>query len=285
MPKLDFEAIYCSQILLMSWKFKIILSAVVLASLMAALFHSFIRDGDSRDKRLTVYAAASLQAPLKQLADAYEHSHGVGVRMNYGSSGELEARLRLQAKLGSAQADIYIPADESFSKKSFSDGLTEEAISIASFRLVLATSLGEHTQIDSLRELATKAPGYVICSPLAGAGRVTEISLRRMGIYEEIKSGAKAIMPTVTEAAQAVKGSEEILYGIIWSSTAAQFGLDIIDTAELNLSRTQVTAARVSGSDQKGDAQKFLEFLADPENSVAVFTQFHFEPVISADSH
>ena len=51
---------------------------------------------ESEAQELIVYCAAGIRKPVADAAKAFEEEYGVVVRLDYGSSGELEGKLELE---------------------------------------------------------------------------------------------------------------------------------------------------------------------------------------------
>ena len=73
---------------------------------------------ESEAQELIVYCAAGIRKPVAEAAKAFEEEYGVVVRLDYGSSGELEGKLELERAQKAPRCDLYIPADLSFFAKS-----------------------------------------------------------------------------------------------------------------------------------------------------------------------
>jgi molybdate transport system substrate-binding protein len=118
-----------------------LIAAAVSVALVAVLFLALKRDVrvvETQGETLTVYCAAGIRKPVEELAKLYEQEFGLTVRLDYGSSGEMEGKLALDLQNGATRADLYIPADQSFSDRAGDKGLTAESVPLASFTLTLA---------------------------------------------------------------------------------------------------------------------------------------------------
>ena len=232
---------------------------------------------------ITIYCAAGVRKPVEILAARYEEAFGRTVRLNYGSSGELEGKLAIDAEQGINRADIYIPADLSFAKRAQEKGLIAERIALAQFRLVAAGKPDGDLKITSLQDILDQNLAWSLCEKQAGAGKKTYEYLSQTGKYETFMKGAKTSFPRVTEAASAVATSETVDLAFIWNSTAKQFNLRVYDIAELKDAQSTISANIVSSSTNPTGALHLSRWLAASKHQ-EIFKEHHFTPVASSDT-
>jgi molybdate transport system substrate-binding protein len=229
-------------------------------------------------KSLTVYCAAGIQLPVEEAARQFEKELGVKVHLEYASSGVLANKLKLDQEANRPRADVYIPADFTFTERARADGLTAETLKVASWKIVLAVKPGAGIDVKNIDELLEQKISFVICEPLAGAGKKTKKVLQAAGKWEAVDAAKTASFPTVPEAALAVKetGTQA---AFLWNSTAAQHGLKVIELPELEKSRAEITVAVTATTDRSALALQFARFLAAPEMGGKVFTRHKYEPI------
>ncbi len=257
-------------------------AAVVSAALVLGLLLALRPDREaatSPGETLTVYCAAGIRKPVEELAKRYEEEFGVAIRLDYGSSGEMEGKLELDLLSGAMRADLYIPADHSFASRARDKGLTAESIPLAEFRLALAVRPDSAHVFRTIDDLLASGVPYAICDELAGVGKKTRQVLTKIGKWEAIKAGAKASFPRVPEAANAVKSSESVEAAFLWDSTAQQFGLKRLEMPDLEGGEAQISANVTEGSRKATQALRFARYLAAPEKGAGAFRKHHFEPV------
>lgn len=257
---------------------------VILTFLVIAGSILWYKNGSSGSKKpssaIVVYCAAGMRKPVEEAAKSFEKEFDVEVRLDYGSSGELEGKLELERENGLARCDVYIPADLSFSERARNKGLTRESIPLARFELILATSPNETTSkaIRTIQALLKDKIPYGICDEKAGAGKKTKEVLDALGLWDETKSSAKVTFPRVTELAGAIKTSQTVQAGFIWDSTAKQFGLDIVQLSEIKNNTSDITANITAVSKNPSWALRFARYLAAPEKGGPLFEKHHFTP-------
>ena len=164
---------------------------------------------------LIVYCAAGIRKPVEEAAIAFQKEFGVKITLDYDSSGALEGKLQLDRDSNKSRADLYIPADLSFSKRAREKGLTAESIQLASFSLVLATSPKANLSFSSLDEFLELEVPFVLCNEAAGVGKTTKATLENLGKWEMFDAAKKTASPRVTDAAAAVVASDIVQAGFL----------------------------------------------------------------------
>jgi len=231
-------------------------------------------------RSLTVYCAAGIQPPVEEAARQFEREVGVKVHLEYASSGVLANKLKLDREANRPRADVYIPADFTFTTRARDDGLTAEALKAASWKIVLAVKPGAGIDVKNIDELLEQKISFVICEPLAGAGKKTKKVLQAVGKWEAVDAAKTASFPTVPEAALAVKENPGTQAAFLWNSTAAQHGLEIIELPELEKSRAEITVAVTATTDRPALALQFARYLAAPEKGNRIFARHNYHPLI-----
>lgn len=226
---------------------------------------------------ITVYCAAGLRKPVEELALQFREETGTAVRLVYGSSGELESKLIIDAANRVQRCDLYIPADYDFAQRTKETGLTQESLPIAQFRLVLAVKPDNNDPITKVDDLLSLHLRYALCDEHAGVGNKTKVVLSAMGLWEAIDQGKKVSFPRVPEAASAVKSSADIDAAFIWDATARQFGLKLLDLPELSIGVARISANVTAGAAHPTTALRFARYLAAPKNG-PIFKKHYFEP-------
>ena len=254
------------------------LSLVAIAGLLILLEAVRPRVVSTKDE-LVVYCAAGIRLPVADAARDYTEAFGMPIRLEYGSSGDLEKRLESEAKYGKSRADLYIPANDFFAQKAAAEGLTLEHIPLAQFKLVLASKRGLDLQVTRLQDLLDQDLSFVMCNPEAAAGRFTQKTLTALGLFDALDKAKKASHPTVVEAANAVKVGPDIQAGFMWNTTARQFDLDIVTCPELDNALSSVSVNVVKTTPDPASALRFARYLSAPTKGNLDFTRYHFDPL------
>lgn len=223
-------------------------------------------------KDLLVYCAAAVQPAVRQIAERYERETGSTISIQTGPSGALETQVRVSGK-----GDLYIPAAQTpYLDRLQQDGIVNEVLPLAKYRLVLAF----HPRVDAgnvtLGNLLAGELRYALANEEAAAGRTARESIVPHGIWPQFQLGAKAILPTVTAVAQSVKQGVAVDCGIVWDTTARQFGLRTIDVPELAGAHAVVAVGILSCSSDPPAARAFAEYLAAFDKGQAVFQELGY---------
>jgi len=225
------------------------------------------------DRQLTVYCAAGIRPALDKLAQEYESKYGVEILFVPGNSGSLLGQIEIRQS-----GDLYIPADESFVEIGRKKGILEDSLPLAQFELCLAVAPGNPKSIERVADLLRDDVTFVIADPSAGVGKATKKVFEDLGLWDEIDEAKRTQKVTVNEVALDVQ-SGAVDAGLVWDSTAKQYGLEIIATDSLPRHVATISASLISQSGLPDEAMRFARFLASPEHGNPVFSQNHFVPI------
>ena len=259
------------------------LASIILVASLVVLLNRETAIPQVAKSDLVVYCAAGIRKPVEAAAKQYEEEFGIEVRLDYGSSGELESKLALEFESEISRCDLYIPADKFFSARARDKGLTKESIPLAQQQVVVAIKPDAIGNFSSVEEMLTKELSFIICNEQAGVGKKTKVQLESHELWDMVNFKKKASFPRVPEAANAVKTSENIDAAMIWDATARQFGLKIIPCPEFKDSTSTISADVTSTTKKASTALHFARYLAAPEKGKPFFKKFHFE-TLAGDS-
>lgn len=235
-------------------------------------------DAASATKPLMVYCAAGIRLPVEAAAKRYEQEFGQQIKIDYGSSGELEGRLEIDRNAGKSRCDLYIPADSSFSNRSIQKGLTRESLALADFRLVVACHPDSNLEASNVEQLLASGVLYVVCDKKSGVGMKTWKTLEAVGKWTAVDARKKSSFPRVPEAANAIKAATDVEAGFIWDTTAHQFGLKVLELEELQAASSHITVNVVTSSRQPESALRFARYLAAVDRGQEAFKKYGFTP-------
>lgn len=264
-----------------NWNWRLLaLASLLLLLFLLALLYQFIHKPATSQPSLTIYCAAALRKPVEAAAKLYQQTHRFNIRLNYGSSGELQSKLALEKQTHLPRCDLYIPADPFFGQLAQSNQLVRQSMPLAQLQIILAVKPNSPLRISSVRDLLEQKHHYALCNLQAGAGRRTQLALQTSGLWQTVRQRKKTAFPRVTEAANALKTSKTIQAAFLWDATAKQFGLQILDCPELaNPNATAPIHAHITANSQNPQtALHFARFLAHPQKGQPLFQKFHFAP-------
>jgi molybdate transport system substrate-binding protein len=229
-------------------------------------------------QEITVAAAADMNAVLPELAARYTKQTGQGVKLSFGSSGNLTNQIR-----NGAPFDVFFSADEEYPKQLVADGFAEgdSLYRYAIGRLVLWVPSESALDLQKLGMTALLDPSVKKCAIAnpkhAPYGRAAEAALRHFEIYDQV--AAKLVLgENVAQAAQFVE-SGNAQAGLIALSHAlapAMKNKGRYWTVPLDAYPTLNQAAVVLSRSKRPDAaQEFLKFVRSSE-SVSLLKNYGF---------
>lgn len=229
---------------------------------------------------VVVFAAASLEATLTEIADLYkEVAPEVTLTFNFDSSGTL----RTQIKEG-AVCDLFISAGQS-QMNDLEAGQNEDGadfvyadtrIDFVENKVVLAVPDDNPAGIETFSDLATdKLSLLCIGNDDVPVGSYSLEILDTLGIdIAQLESDGKVTYASnVTEVANQVKEGA-VDCGIIYATDAYTYELTVVDQATANMCSQVIYPAAVmkssSGEAAQAAAQAFLDYLHTDESAIAV---------------
>ncbi|HHW83837.1 MAG TPA: molybdate ABC transporter substrate-binding protein [Actinomycetales bacterium] len=218
------------------------------AGLAALLTASLVGCAASPEEEgVTVFAAASLDGAITEIAQMWEEEDGRTVSLSFGGSTTLVDQMA-----EGAPADVLVTADSHTMERAVASGLAEDPMPLATNTLVVALAAENPGRFGDAVAALT-GDRLVVCAPDVPCGRATLTLLESAGI---------AIRPVSEEQSVAdVRGkvaSGEANAGVVYRTDATVAGLDVLEipgAAELPVTSF---AAAVPGS---SPGAAFVEFL------------------------
>ena len=244
-----------------------------LAAALSLSFAAFACAGDG-DSRVAVFAAASLEGPLSELAERYETERGVRVSVSFGGSHALARQVAL-----GAPADVFFSAGAPPMRSLIGEGLVnpEDVSSPLSNELVVVASPALAPSLTSLESLAAPGVGAIAMPDpaLAPAGWYAARALASAGLREALRP--KTVETPNVRAALAAVSAGVADAGFVYRTdirTAPELRAAFAVPPTLHPSiRYQV--APIIGSPNPAAARDLADFLASPE-AAAVFAAHGF---------
>ncbi len=226
---------------------------------------------------LTIFAAASLVAPVQKMAAQFDSLHpGRTTRLNFAASSFLARQIEEHAP-----ADVFISASPQWTTYLARRGFVDStAIVVIAQNLLVIIADRQLLQLplqlrDLLQEkfwpIATGDPSHV---PL---GQYAKESLTRAGLWETI---SPHLLPALdADAAVATVERGEAPVGIAYQNEAVdnphvQLAFVLADSLQPEI---QYTASVIKHSRNAKKAQAFVQFLSSPQGQFTL-QSFHFLP-------
>jgi molybdate transport system substrate-binding protein len=213
--------------------------------------------GGNDERPLTVYAASSLTDLLQELdPDA---------RYNFAGSDELATQIR-----EGAQADVYAAASPRYPDELHAEGLVEAPRVFATNRLVLVVPRRNPLGITAVEDLLEGDPKLVVAAEGVPVGDYTREVLGRMGLtslLDRVVSEEENVRGVLAKVALG-----EADAGFVYTTDASTAGDDVIAVPIPASAQVDVRypVAVVAESDQREEAERFVELLFSPEGRQAL---------------
>ena len=270
-----------------------LLTALMTVGLLAGCGGGGEKTGkEADDKKLTVFAAASLTETLTDLGDTYMDEHpGVNIVFNFDSSGTLKTQIQEGAEcdvfisagqLQMNQLDIH--ADPEVNTEGLDFVQEDTRFNILENKVALVVPEGNPAGIESYEDLKEKLESSSILMAMGNAdvpvGQYTQKILDYYGLSEEklaaagcitYGSNVKEVTTQVSEAA--------VDCGIIYATDAFSAKLTVVDTATAEMCGQVIyPAAVLKVSENPEEARAFLDYLTG-DAADAVFEGVGFTPI------
>lgn len=168
-----------------------------------------------------VLAAASLEAPMRELAAAFEDEHpDLRVRLDVGASSTLREQV-----LAGAPAEVVALADEADMDRLAEADAVGPVHRIATNELVLAVPTGNPGDVRGAADMARPELLVGLCAPEAPCGRLARAHLAEVGVTPSVDTEATDVGALLARLAAA-----ELDVGIVYRSDlrrAAVVGIDL----------------------------------------------------------
>jgi molybdenum ABC transporter molybdate-binding protein len=238
--------------------------------------------------QLTVYCAAGVRFPVEEIAQQYKQEFGIPVEIQFGGSNTLLSQIKANTF---DTADLYLAADDFYTRAAQDEGFAAESLPIAHMRPVIAVPKDGGKPIGSVEDLLADDVQVALADPdQAAVGRETRNLLQRVAVddttlwdkLEQHVTSNGVMKTTVTEVANDVKiGAVDA--GIVWDATVAmpsfQTDLKAVTVDELDGEPNLVSICVLNSSPNPTAALKFARFLTARDRGLPAFEKFGLRPV------
>jgi molybdenum ABC transporter molybdate-binding protein len=257
-----------------------LLGALAALGVLSAILANLAKrpDVEGGESHLLMYCAAGLREPVEAVAAEYQREFGVEVQLQFGGSETL-LHLAEVSKTG----DLFLAADDSYTRQGRAKGVVEETLPIATMEPVVVVRKGNPKQIRSAADLSRDDVKVALASPdQAAVGKLTRKLFEAAGLWKSVEArvtAAGVFKPTVGDVANDVKlGSVDA--GVVWDTTAAMYPeLEIVPTSELAGGRASIEMGVLSYAKAPTAALRFARYLAARDRGLLKFKEKGFKPV------
>jgi molybdenum ABC transporter molybdate-binding protein len=267
-------------------------SMLLAAGLAVAVLVFLLKTGGPGQGRhadhLTMFCAAGVRPAVEAIRRQYEEESGVRVEVQYGGSNTLLNQIEIDKF---STADLYLAADEFYTRLARDKGLAAEELPIAHMRPVIAVHRDSEQQIRTLDDLLSDDVTLVVANPeQAAIGHAMRERLQQFNVGETtrwqqveqkvLRDGA--FKPTVSDVAADIKiGAADA--GIIWDSTVAmpkfRDELVAVPVPELEGDPKLVTVCVLNSTRQPTAALRFARYLSARDRGLPEFQRQGLRPV------
>jgi molybdenum ABC transporter molybdate-binding protein len=258
--------------------YAIISGMIAVAAVLVLLMARNTGSRGPTGRKLMLFCAAGMRAPVEAILAEYEKDTGVRVQTQYGGSNTLLSQIQI-----SAAADLFLAADDSYIEIALKKGLIRETIPLATVKPVIIVQPGNPKGIRKLSDLLVENVRVALGSPDQGAiGMRTKEALVKSGDWPALEARVTrtgVFKPTVTDVANTVRiGAVDA--GIVWSATAFQYPeLGVVTTPELDLVRGTVSIGVTAATRDPPTAIGLARYIAGSNRGLPVFSRTGYEVV------
>lgn len=250
---------------------------IAIAVALLVLILQFSCGGRQEQPEITVHAATSLADAMQEIAQKFEESGGVKVRLNLASSGILQKHIE-----GGAPGDVFVSAGPDQVNVLEAKGLIDKSTrcDLLRNRIIVVLPAVSDLQIDGAGSLADERIRHIAIGDPAHvpAGKYAKEALEKTGVWDKVKD---RVVPALSvRAALAAVESGDAEAGVIFQTDAAvsrKVKAAWAFPAETH-SPIVYPAVVLARSEQPQLAAKFIEFLKG-DTAAAIFKKYGFDVI------
>ncbi len=247
-----------------------LLLLVVLGGSLWYSNYSPSRRNDSDE--LLMFCAAGARSAIEPIVQRYADEYGVTVRVQYGGSNTLLSQIEV-----SSIGDLFLAADDNYTRLAKEKGLVAETLPVATQRPVIIVKSDNPKRIESMDDLLRKDVRVAVGNPdQTAVGKVMRKMLTASGHWDRFAEHVQVMKPTVNDVANDVEiGSVDA--GIVWDTIAALHPkLTVVHTPELDAGQAHITLGVMTASKSPTSALRFARYLTARNRGLEVFADHSY---------
>lgn len=277
-------------------KRKSLVCACLMSALLLPMWGCSSTPATSEQTEVVVFAAASLESALTQIAQTYEAQHeDVKLTFTFDSSGTLKTQIE-----EGAVCDLFLSAaqkqmnqlDSQDTTGANTDGLdfvySDTRIDLLENQVVLAVPPENPGKINSFTDLASG--DYLLCigndDVPVGAYSLEILDYLGYSLEQLEDQGKVTYASNVSEVARQVKEGV-VDAGMVYATDASTYGLNVVDAATPEMCQQVIYPAAVMKSGQADcydAAEDFLTYLYTNETAISVWKDVGFALIAQGDN-
>lgn len=277
-------------------KRKSLVCACLMSALLLPMWGCSSTPTTSEQTEVVVFAAASLESALTQIAQTYEAQHeDVKLTFTFDSSGTLKTQIE-----EGAVCDLFLSAaqkqmnqlDSQDTTGTNTDGLdfvySDTRIDLLENQVVLAVPPENPGKINSFTDLASG--DYLLCigndDVPVGAYSLEILDYLGYSLDQLEDQGKVTYASNVSEVARQVQEGV-VDAGMVYATDASTYGLNVVDAATPEMCQQVIYPAAVIKSGQADSydaAEEFLTYLYTNEEAISVWKDVGFTLIAQEDN-
>lgn len=277
-------------------KRKPLVCACLMSVLLLPMWGCHSTPTTSEQTEVVVFAAASLESALTQIAQTYEAQHeDVKLTFTFDSSGTLKTQIA-----EGAVCDLFLSAaqkqmnqlDSQDTTGANTDGLdfvySDTRIDLLENQVVLAVPPENPGKINSFTDLASG--DYLLCigndDVPVGAYSLEILDHLGYSLDQLEDQGKVTYASNVSEVARQVQEGV-VDAGMVYATDASTYGLNVVDAAAPEMCQQVIYPAAVMKSGQADSydaAEDFLTYLYTNEEAISVWKDVGFTLIAQGDN-
>jgi molybdate transport system substrate-binding protein len=216
------------------------------------------QESDPETKELLLYCGAGIRPPVQQMAEAFEHEHGVKIVTDYAGSEVLLSKIKLTRR-----GDLYMPGDKHYVEQAAQEGMILSQQSICYFVPTILVQKGNPKNIGGLQDLlgAGLKLGLGDAKACAIGRKTKQIFAKNDTAWEDVEKNLAFQSLTVNELGMQIQaGSLDAV--IVWDAIAryySEHGTEVAIPVEKNVIST-VNVGVLAFTGNQLLAEEFVEF-------------------------
>lgn len=277
-------------------KRKSLVCACLMSALLLPMWGCSSTPTTSEQTEVVVFAAASLESALTQIAQTYEAQHeDVKLTFTFDSSGTLKTQIE-----EGAVCDLFLSAaqkqmnqlDSQDTTGTNTDGLdfvySDTRIDLLENQVVLAVPPENPGKINSFTDLASG--DYLLCigndDVPVGAYSLEILDYLGYSLDQLEDQGKVTYASNVSEVARQVQEGV-VDAGMVYATDASTYGLNVVDAATPEMCQQVIYPAAVMKSGQADSydaAEDFLTYLYTNEEAISVWKDVGFTLIAQGEN-
>ena len=277
-------------------KRKPLVCACLISALLLPMWGCSSTPTTSEQTEVVVFAAASLESALTQIAQTYEAQHeDVKLTFTFDSSGTLKTQVE-----EGAVCDLFLSAaqkqmnqlDSQDTTGANTDGLdfvySDTRIDLLENQVVLAAPPENPGKINSFTDLASG--DYLLCigndDVPVGAYSLEILDYLGYSLDQLEDQGKVTYASNVSEVARQVQEGV-VDAGMVYATDASTYGLNVVDAATPEMCQQVIYPAAVMKSgeaDSYDAAEEFLTYLYTNEKAISVWKDVGFTLIAQGEN-